>query len=105
MLPSFVLADDVNNDAIVDLIVANSDEGSVSILFGKGDGTFKKQTRSSFNVGALALALGHLNDDTKLDLVVVNVHNTITIILNSCSQFLSFLTDCYETFDEVLQVE
>jgi uncharacterized membrane protein len=72
---------DVNGDGKLDLVVANGcfgsdcSTGSVSVLLGNGDGTFKKA--KTYRSGAASVfgahvAVGDLNGDGKLDLAVAN---------------------------------
>jgi hypothetical protein len=69
---------DVNGDGKPDLLVTNngdgtSSSGSVSVLFGNGDGTF--QPAVTYSSGAIytdALAIGDVNGDGKIDLVVAS---------------------------------
>jgi len=68
----------------LDLAVANYDDNSVTILLGKGDGTFMPPSSSPVSVGAgpTALAMGDFTGDGKLDLAVANsTDNTLTILL------------------------
>lgn len=71
---------DVNGDGKADLVVVNEcdsnntcDNGTVSVLLGNGDGTF--QPAVNYNSGgssALAVAVGDVNGDGKLDVLVTN---------------------------------
>jgi hypothetical protein len=89
--PTAIAAGDFNGDGILDLAVTNSEytsssTGSVSVLLGNGDGTFKAATNSPITVGGdpWSVAVGDFNGDGKLDLVVVNnSDDTVTILLGS----------------------
>jgi hypothetical protein len=69
---------DVNGDGIPDLITANwcasgCRNGSVSVLLGNGDGTFKPAvTYSSGGYYAFAVLVADINGDGRPDLVVAN---------------------------------
>jgi len=76
--PHVVLVYDFNGDGKPDIAVLNlggtsstTGEGSVSILLGKGDGTF--QAAKNFDVGGVnptTFAVADFNSDGKLDLAV-----------------------------------
>jgi len=76
--PLAVAVGDVNGDGHADLVVANNcdancQQGSVGILLGKGDGTFQSVVSySSGGYGAHAVAIGDVNHDGKLDVLVAN---------------------------------
>jgi hypothetical protein len=75
-----VAVGDFNKDGLADLAVVNncssggcSGGGTVSVLLGKGDGTFKSAvTYASGGQGAYSVAVADFNNDGKADLAVVN---------------------------------
>jgi hypothetical protein len=72
--PSSVAAADFNGDGILDLAVANSayfyGRSNITILLGKGDGTFQTAREYDLLGGANAVAVADLNHDGQLDLAV-----------------------------------
>lgn len=75
--PSSVVVGDFNGDGKLDLAVADQNcpnntcgSGSVSILLGKGDGTFEPSVEYSTGPGTYSVAVGDFNGDGKLDLAV-----------------------------------
>src|SRR5437773_1829662 len=86
--PSSVAVGDFNRDGKVDLAVANSGTSngvaSVSVLLGRGDGTFNPAVNYSGGFGSLSLAVGDFNRDGKLDLVEANFSTgNVTILLGN----------------------
>jgi uncharacterized membrane protein len=74
-----IVVGDVNGDGKLDLVVANGclgsdcSTGSVGVLLGNGDGTFKKAVTYSSGAASVFgshVAIGDLNGDGKLDLAV-----------------------------------
>jgi hypothetical protein len=73
----FVVIADVNADGKPDIVVANTGtsngDGSVGVLLGNGDGTFRPAvTYDSGGQGPVAVTFADVNLDGKLDLLVAN---------------------------------
>jgi hypothetical protein len=76
---------DFNMDGKLDLATAN-ESNYVSVLFGNGDGTFRKHVDYDIGTTALHLAVGDFNEDGNLDLAVASPsQDGISILLGSCS--------------------
>ncbi len=79
--PSWVATGDFNGDGKLDLAVVNScgadtscatQSGTVSILLGNGDGTFRAQATYATGAEPLGISVGDFNGDGKLDLAILN---------------------------------
>ena len=70
---------DLNHDGIPDVVVTNFDSGDVSVLLGRGDGTFEPQRRYDATAGPFALTVGDLNGDGTPDLAVVDATSPFVV--------------------------
>lgn len=87
--PGSIAAGDFNGDGILDLAVGRSFEnpdGSIAILLGNGDGTFKTPASFGDHTRASFLVVGDFNGDGKLDLASGNTYplsSSISILLGN----------------------
>ena len=79
----FVAVSDVNEDGKPDLIVANDEEGTVTVLLGHGRGNFQATQSSPIPAGHLPndIAVADMNGDGHLDLVIANHQSPYLTIL------------------------
>jgi FG-GAP-like repeat len=82
--PDAMAAADVNHDGAMDIIAANPELGTVSVLLGDGKGHFRHAPGSPFPAGHLPsdIGIGDFNGDGHLDLLIPN-HQTpyVTLLL------------------------
>lgn len=84
--PAWVAALDVDKDLKVDIVSANSDStsNSVSLLIGKGDGTFNAKIDYVVGMTPQHVLLEDVNKDGKPDIVVANVgSDNVSVLLNT----------------------
>jgi FG-GAP-like repeat len=84
--PDALAAADVNRDGAMDIIAANLEQGTVSVLLGDAKGHFHHASGSPFPAGHLPsdLGTGDFNGDGFLDLLIAN-HQTpyVTLLLGN----------------------
>src|SRR6202140_2230405 len=79
--PIFLAAGDFNGDGKTDLVVSglgalpSGGNGNLTILVGRGDGTFQSPITLSAGLNPSAMALGDFNGDGKLDIAVLDFGN------------------------------
>jgi Bacterial Ig-like domain (group 3)/FG-GAP-like repeat len=80
----FSAVGDFNGDGFPDLAVVNMGDATVSILLGRGDGTFQPQTSFAAGPTPNAVAVGDFNSDGFQDLVIANYTNgTLSVLLGN----------------------
>jgi len=77
--PYAVATSDVNGDGIPDLVTANYESDTVSVLLGKPDGTFAPSVAYDVDAQPQSIVIGDFNGDTRLDIAVGST-NTISIL-------------------------
>ncbi len=85
--PAFVVATDINNDDRPDLIVGDlvgSTNGEITLLYGRGDGTFQVPTTNPVGVNPDAEATADLNRDGHIDIITLDENsNDISVLLGN----------------------
>ncbi|MBZ5700809.1 MAG: FG-GAP-like repeat-containing protein [Acidobacteriia bacterium] len=83
---SAIASGDFNGDSLPDLVVANQSSNNVTVLLGKGDGTFTPAAASPIAAGngPSAIVTGDFNGDGKRDFAVSNFSdNTVSVFLGN----------------------
>jgi hypothetical protein len=82
--PQSLASADFNGDGLRDLAVANSADDTVSILRGKGDGTFRAKVDFGTGHTPYSVAAGDFNRDGRPDLVTADYGaGTASVLLNT----------------------
>lgn len=83
--PQSVAIGDVNGDGRLDVVAANSADGTVSVMFGHGDGMFDPKTDVvTLLTQQRMVALADLNGDAALDMIVASqAMNIVSVLLGT----------------------
>jgi FG-GAP-like repeat/FG-GAP repeat len=81
--PRWISVADVNRDGKPDMVVANADAGTVSVLLGDGMGRFREAPGSPVAAGHLPndIAVTDMNGDGNLDLVIADHQSPYVTVL------------------------
>src|SRR5262249_43773285 len=80
----FVLAvGDVSGDLHLDVITANYDSQTVSVLLGNGDGTFQPEAEYAVGGNAMFATLADVDGDGHLDIVVGKAQGDLSLLLGN----------------------
>ena len=86
LAPCSIVVADFNGDGNLDIAIANRSSNDISVLLGKGNGTFNAQVKYSAGAGTdpVGIAAADFNGDGKPDLVVANSGNkSISVLMNT----------------------
>ncbi|CAF1428397.1 unnamed protein product [Rotaria sordida] len=100
--PYSVAVGDFNDDHRLDVVVANYGSDNVGILLGYGNRSFQNQMiySTGFKFGPCSVAVGDINSDNRLDIVVANsLTNKISILLEY-GNGIFLLKNSYSTGDD-----
>jgi len=81
--PRWIAIADVNHDRNPDILVANADDGTVTVLLGDGTGAFHPSQGSPFAAGHLPndMAVADMSGDGNPDLVIANHQSAFLTVL------------------------
>ena len=82
--PWDIASGDLNGDGKLDVVVANYDADTVSVLLGKGDGSFPAPVDYPVGVNPHGVAVADFNHDGKPDVVVADWGDaTVSVLINN----------------------
>ncbi|HEX7839177.1 MAG TPA: VCBS repeat-containing protein [Kofleriaceae bacterium] len=84
LTPNSLAVKDVNKDGKPDLVVADEDADTISVLLGNGSGTFKTKVDYPTGSGPTDLVVVDVNKDGILDIIVANRGSaTVSVLLGN----------------------
>ena len=85
---------DLDQDNNQDIVVANVESKNVSVLFGLGDGTFKKAIFYGTGEKPSHIELSDIDQDSDLDIIVANAEdNNILVLHNTKNNTIPFIKE------------
>jgi flagellin len=82
--PKSLSMGDFNGDGVLDVVTANANDSSATVLLGTGDGSFSAATSFALSGGPQAVSTGDFNGDGVLDLVMTIPGNgTASVLLGA----------------------
>jgi hypothetical protein len=82
--PWSVAVGDFNGDGTSDLVVANGDSNTLSVLLGHYDGTFSSSMSVAVGTGPISVTTADVNGDGNADLIVANYNdNNVGVLLGN----------------------
>src|SRR5215467_14745152 len=85
--PAGIATGDFNKDGKLDVCVANSGSLNISILLGRGDGTFLTTVKYKVPQAPQSIAVSDFNHDGNLDIVVANAGSVSVLLGNGNGTF------------------
>jgi len=96
LVPLTLIKKDMNDDGLIDLVVAAGQGDNMYLFVSNGDGTFQKEIVFSGGGGPIALAAEHFNDDERVDVAVANSRSsTFSLIVRNPNGQFKFPTRDY----------
>ena len=90
---SSVATGDLNGDGIVDAVVVNNKDDTLSVLYGKGDGSFTSGPVLTTGISPDGVTVGDLNSDGLLDIIVSNTATNAIVPAGTQPSLSVFLND------------